>query len=155
MNVVANGSVFGTVLWTPSNGLSCSDCVSPISSTNESITYYVTGIDTNGCVAKDVVVVNVVPNYIAFIPNAFTPNGDGNNDCFQVYGNKEAWKQFEVEVYDRIGEKVFESNDMNFKWDGTYKGQMMNPTVLVYTIKVIYLNNYSDKLFKGTVTLVR
>lgn len=155
LNVVPNGSVFGTVLWTPSNGLSCSDCVSPISSTNESITYYVTGTDTNGCVAKDIVVVNVVPDYIAYIPNAFTPNGDGNNDFFEVFGNKEAWKQFDVEVYNRIGEKVFESNDMNFKWDGTYKGQMMNPTVLVYTIKVIYLNNYSDKLFKGTVTLIR
>lgn len=155
LNVVPMGSVFGTVTWTPSNGLSCSDCVSPVSSTNESITYYVTGIDTNGCVANDVVRVNVVPNYIAFIPNAFTPNGDGNNDFFEVFGNKEAWKQFEVEVYDRWGEKVFESNDMNFKWDGTYKGTMMNPGVLVYTVKVIYLNNYSDKLFKGTVTLVR
>jgi gliding motility-associated-like protein len=57
------------------------------------------------------------------------------NDYFEVFGNKQAWKQFEVQVFNRIGEKVYESNDMNFKWDGTYKGVLINPTVLVYTCK--------------------
>jgi gliding motility-associated-like protein len=155
LTVVPIGSVLGSVVWSPSIGLTCADCTSPVSSVNESITYFIAAIDTNGCEANDVVRINVIPTYIAFVPNAFTPNGDGNNDFFEVFGNKEAWKQFEVAVFDRLGEKVFESNDMNFKWDGTYKGTVMNPTVLVYEVKVIYLNNYSEKLFKGTVTLIR
>jgi gliding motility-associated-like protein len=85
----------------------------------------------------------------------FTPNGDGNNDFFEVFGKKEAWKQFEVEVFDRWGERVYQSNDMNFKWDGQYKGKDLPPAVFVYQIHLTYLDNYTDKLFKGSVTLVR
>jgi gliding motility-associated-like protein len=92
---------------------------------------------------------------VIFIPNVFTPNGDGNNDFFEVFGNKEAWKQFEVQVFDRWGEKVYESFDMNFKWDGTFKGKDMMPAVFVYQIHITYLDNYTDKLYKGSVTLVR
>lgn len=155
LNVTPTGSTFGSVIWTPSNGLDCSDCASPVSSALSSITYNVTGTDVNGCVATDVVHVNVIPKYIVFIPNAFTPNGDGANDFFEVFGNKEAWKQFEVNVFDRWGERVYQSNDMNFKWDGMYHGKLLNPSVFVYMVKVIYLDNYSEKLFKGSVTLIR
>ncbi len=155
LNVSAIGSSFGSVLWTPSNGLDCSDCVSPTSSVVESITYYVTGTDVNGCIATDVVHVTVIPNYTIYIPNAFTPNGDGSNDFFETFGNKEAWKQFSVGVFDRWGEKVYESSDINFKWDGTYKGKPLNPTVLVYLVKLVYLDNYTEKVHTGTVTLIR
>jgi gliding motility-associated-like protein len=85
----------------------------------------------------------------------FTPNGDGANDFFEVFGNKEAWKQFEVQVFNRWGEKVYESNDMNFKWDGIYKGVGLMPAVFVYQVRVVYLDNYTDQLYKGSVTLVR
>ncbi|MFM2307612.1 MAG: hypothetical protein RLZZ367_2281, partial [Bacteroidota bacterium] len=85
----------------------------------------------------------------------FTPNGDGTNDYFEVFGNKEAWKQFEVTVFNRWGEKIYESSDMNFKWDGVFKGELQNPGVYVYTVKLVYLNNYTDKMYKGTLTLIR
>ena len=149
------GSTFGTITWTPSEGLSCSDCANPTSSPIQSITYYVATTDVHGCVADTKVAIIVIPTYNIFVPNAFTPNNDGNNDFFEVFGNKEAWKYFEVEVFDRWGEKMIESNDMNFKWDGEYKGRPAPMGVYVYAIHLVYLDNHTDKLFKGTVTLIR
>lgn len=155
LNVAAIGSAFGTVEWTPPYSLSCTDCVAPDAFPLESVTYYVTGTDVNGCVATDAVRVNVIPKYVVFIPNAFTPNGDGANDYFEVFGNKEAWKQFNVQIFNRIGEKIFESNNMHFKWDGTYKGVVQNPAVFIYQIRVVFIDNHVEELFKGSVTILR
>ena len=155
LNLTSSGSALNTAIWSPSYGLSCVDCINPNASPYISYNYLVKAQSNEGCIAYDTVHIEVVPKYEVFIPNVFTPNGDGNNDFFEVFGNKQAWKQFEVNVFDRWGERVYQGNDMNFKWDGTYKGIMMNPTVLVYLVKVIYLNNYSEKIFKGSITLMR
>jgi gliding motility-associated-like protein len=141
--------------WSPSGPLSCSDCVSPIAAPIVTTLFHILVTNDYGCTASDTVTVYVNPVYSIFIPNVFTPNGDGNNDFFEVFGKKEAWKQFEVEVFDRWGERVYQSNDMNFKWDGQYKGKDLPPAVFVYQIHLTYLDNYTDKLFKGSVTLVR
>ncbi len=141
--------------WSPDEFLSCAACRSTEANPVNDMVYTVVSVDDKGCMAKAETRLYVVPVYNVFVPNIFTPNGDGVNDFFEVFGNKEAWKQFEVNVFDRWGEKVFEANDMNFKWDGMFKGRLLNPQVLIYTVKVIYLNNFSDKLFKGSLTLVR
>ena len=142
-------------LWTPDNFLNCATCQQTEAGPYYNYVYNVQSVDDKGCIANATVRVNVIPKYVVFVPNAFTPNGDGANDFFEVFGNKEAWKQFEVNVFDRWGERVYQSNDMNFKWDGVYNGKMLNPAVYVYLVKVVYLNNYSEKLFKGSVTLIR
>ena len=152
---VTGSSDINSVLWTPSIGLDCSNCLNPDASPLNNIIYYVQATDTNGCEASDKVEIVLTSKYLVYIPNVFTPNGDGNNDYFQVFGNKEAWKQFNVMVFDRWGEKVYESNNMNFQWDGTYRGQLLTPTLLVYLINVVYLDNYTGKLFKGSLSLVR
>lgn len=144
-----------TWLWTPADYLSCATCQNTEAVPYYNFVYQLQSADDKGCLASATVQVIVVPKYEVFIPNVFTPNGDGSNDYFEVFGNKEAWKQFEVQVFNRIGEKVYDSNDMNFKWDGTYKGIVQNPAVYVYLVKVVYLNNYTEKLFKGSITLVR
>jgi gliding motility-associated-like protein len=100
-------------------------------------------------------VVNVIPNYDVFIPNAFTPNGDGENDYWQIFGNLSAFKQVEIALFNRIGEKVFESKDAYFKWDGTYKGEKVPPGVYVYYAKFVWLNNHSDNKYTGSVTIIR
>ncbi len=155
LNVSSANGTIGSVLWHPSNGLDCSDCISPVASPLQSINYFVTVTSDSGCVAWDSVHITVIPTYEIFIPNVFTPNGDGANDYFEVFGNKESWKQFNVMVFNRWGEKVYESNDMNFKWDGYYKGLLQNPGVYVYTVKLVFLDNYVPKLYKGSVTLMR
>ncbi len=155
LNVSSANGTIGSVLWQPSNGLDCSDCITPVSSPLQSINYFVTVTSDSGCVAWDSVHITVVPTYEIFIPNVFTPNGDGANDYFEVFGNKESWKQFNVMVFNRWGEKVYESNDMNFKWDGYFKGLLLNPGVFVYTVQLVFLDNYVPKIYKGSVTLMR
>lgn len=154
LNVTATGSSFGSALWTPPYALSCTDCFNPTSTPYDDVVYNVNAIDVNGCTASDEVIVHVVPKYAIFTPNAFTPNGDGNNDFFEVFGNKEAWKQFNVMLFNRWGEKVYESDNMNFKWDGSFKSGIV-PGVYVYAIKLVYMDNFTEKMLKGTVTLLR
>ena len=155
INLTPIGSTFGNIEWIPSEGLSCSDCPNPFATPTTSITYEALTTDIHGCMASAKVEVTVIPAYEIFIPNAFTPNGDGKNDYFEVYGNKEAWKYFSVQVFDRWGEKVMDSNDPNFKWDGQFKGKQAPMAVYVYEVHLVYLDNHTDKLFKGTVTLMR
>ena len=66
-----------------------------------------------------------------------------------------AIKQVEIMVFNRIGEKVFESTDINFAWDGTYKGVSSPPGVYTYVAKFVWLNNHSDARYKGTITLLK
>jgi len=155
INLTAFGGTFNTIEWSPTDGLPCSDCQNPIASPISSITYYVATTDLRGCTANAQVQVIVIPTYDIFVPNAFTPNGDGRNDYFEVFGNKEAWKYFTVEVFDRWGERVYESNDMNFAWDGEFKGRPAPMGVYVYEIHLVFLDNHTEKMFKGSVTLIR
>ncbi|MCW5908205.1 MAG: gliding motility-associated C-terminal domain-containing protein [Chitinophagales bacterium] len=145
-------------VWNPTTGLSCSDCANPQVAINHSITYYVTAsVDINGntCTGITNVPLTVIPNYDIFIPNVFTPNNDGNNDYFQIYGNLTALKFVEVQIFNRTGEKVFETNDINFKWNGTYKDKPLEPQVFVYTIFAVFVDNHAEKIFKGSLTLLK
>ena len=138
--------------------LSCYTCPNPTVETYNSIDYTVevtASINGSNCIAETKVPVTVIPNYDIFIPNTFTPNGDGNNDFFQIFGNLPALKYLDVEIFDRIGEKVFESNDLRFTWDGTYKGKPLQPAVFVYTLRVVFVDNHSEKIYKGSLTLLK
>ena len=135
--------------------MSCYNCSDPVFNGVYSQTYNVVATNQDGCLGTTQFTVTVIPNYDIFFPNAFTPNNDGTNDLWQIFGNIGAIKQIEVMVFDRIGEKVFESNDINFKWDGTYRGAYAQPGAYLYTAKVVWLNNYSNNTFKGSITLLR
>ncbi len=144
-----------TYNWQPGIGLSCTDCPNPLFTGNYSSVFTVTATTDFGCSGTTVVNVTVVPSYDIFIPNAFTPNGDGVNDVWQLFGKLLGIKQLEVAVFNRWGEKVFESRDINFAWDGSYKGILQNPGVYVYTAKLVWLNNHSDNKYHGSVTLIK
>jgi len=144
--------------WNPSSGLSCADCSNPTVTLYNSLTYRLTvTVDINGksCYAYAQVPVTVIKNYDLFIPNVFTPNGDGANDVFQLLGNLPALKFIEMRIFNRTGEKVFESNNIYFTWDGSYKGKMLEPQALVYTLNAVFIDNHSEELFKGSITLLR
>lgn len=96
--------------------------------------------------------VNVELTTSVFVANVFSPNGDGNNDILHVLGKGITDLQFII--YDRWGEKVFETNDATTGWDGTYKGDPMNIGVFVYYVKG-KLKNGDDVTKKGNVTLLR
>lgn len=143
-----------TYNWQPTFGLSCYDCAAPSFSGNYSYVYTVTMTTAGGCTGISTVNITVIPNYNVFIPNVFTPNGDGTNDTWQIFGNLPGIKQIEVKVFNRWGEKVFESTDINFAWDGSFKGTTV-PAVYSYVAKFVWLDNHSDNRYKGTITLLK
>lgn len=150
---ITNGSTYS---WTPSNFLSASNIYNPIATPTEPTTFIVTINDSLGCPVTDsirVYVKDVICHEPAiFIPNAFTPNDDASNDTFRVRG--EQIRELLVRVYDRWGEKVFETTTPGKGWDGTYKGKKVNPGVFVYYVESVCFNN--EKFFKkGNVTVIR
>ena len=85
-----------------------------------------------------------------FIPTAFTPNSDGMNDVFKIKG--ENLQDFKMLVYDRWGQKIYESTNPGEGWDGTYKGNPVQNDTYVYQVTA---KNLGDKKMTGAVTLVR
>jgi len=93
----------------------------------------------------------VVPYMSIYIPNSFTPNGDGLNDTFGAYG--EAIREFRMQVYNRWGQMIFESNNVNNQWDGTHLGEKVPQGSYVY--KVIAKGIVGKQTTKdGTVNIV-
>jgi len=156
VNLLANTTGNFTYSWTPVSGISNPTIQNPTANPVINTTYYVTITDSSGCSNLDSV--SVVVREVScvepeiFIPNAFTPNGDNNNDKVYVRGN--TIKELEFKIFDRWGEKVFETNDPKIGWDGYYKGEIANPAVYVYYVEAVCFNN--EKFFKkGNITLIR
>ena len=94
-----------------------------------------------------------------FVPNTFTPNGDGNNDRFYLSG-KGLGKITRMSVYNRWGEEVFHAEGIDANtpaqgWDGTYRGQILEPDVFVYVIELLCEVNNVPFTIKGDISLVR
>ncbi|MFI5151316.1 MAG: kelch repeat-containing protein [Bacteroidia bacterium] len=142
-----------TYSWSPSTSLSCTTCPNPVASPTQTTEYIVTTASANGCVMTDTVVVFVTFECgEVYVPNFFSPNGDGKNESECVYGY--CIKTLDFAIYDRWGEKVFETTDPKTCWDGTFRGKMMNSGVFAYYLKATLLNgkNISQK---GNITLDR
>lgn len=153
--------------WSPPTDLSCTSCDTTIATPLETTTYCVT-VTENGCIDSSCVKVYVhIPcstNENLETPNAFTPNGDGYNDEFCLSGWDACVSSFQIVIFDRWGEKVFESKDASFCWDGRFRGKMLDPAVFVYYIKATYIvegaspndkTNLKDITRRGNVSLVR
>ncbi|PKP47133.1 MAG: hypothetical protein CVT95_06045 [Bacteroidetes bacterium HGW-Bacteroidetes-12] len=142
-------------LWVPSSGLSNPNSQNPIATPNQTTTYTVT-ISGQNCsrTASVTIFVNeiVCGEPDVFIPNAFTPNNDGENDVLFVRGR--LVEKMELKIYNRWGELVFESNNQTNGWDGTYKDELVQPNVFVYYLKV-YCVDGQEYFKKGNVTVIR
>lgn len=102
--------------------------------------------------ATDIIV--ILPEFTFFVPNAFTPDGDGINDTF--FGKGEYIENFEMFIFDRWGENIFTSTSMSSVWDGTYRGsEQPKPDVYVYKIKVKDSIKGDYHFYEGHVTLVK
>ncbi|HRO41685.1 MAG TPA: gliding motility-associated C-terminal domain-containing protein [Flavipsychrobacter sp.] len=148
-----------SIIWTPPINLNCSDCFNPIATFLETITYVATVTNELGCQASDKINITVgCDNSALFIPNTFTPNGDGNNDAFFASGKGIAiLKKFII--YNRWGQRVFEAinippNDERLGWDGTFKNDRLPTDVFVYMIEAACTTGETITL-KGDVTLLR
>ncbi len=142
--------------WQPDPSLDAVDISDPIAMPTETTTYRLNIRDQNGCLNEAFITIVVfnpacLPPFI-YVPNAFTPNGDGRNDEFKVYGDP--IDELELIIYDRWGEKVFESSQKEDGWDGTFRGKTLAPDVYAYYVRVLCFNG-EEFITKGNVTLIR
>jgi gliding motility-associated-like protein len=133
----SNGATTDNIILEPASSISCSVYV----------------IDSMGCQCSSTVDITINENCgNVFIPNAFSPNNDGQNDVLYVRGD--CIKTMDFVIYDRWGNKVFESTNTSNGWDGTYKGRPMNTGTFSYYLKAtLFDGTEEDK--KGNVALVR
>jgi gliding motility-associated-like protein len=146
-----------TYIWTHGDCLlDCKDVqVSPLSN----LIVEVSATDENGCVKTDEISLHVLIDRNIYIPNAFTPDHDGINDEFRLYSGAGVASVDLFTIYDRWGNILYQAslflpNDPSFAWDGTSRGQLMNPGVYVYKFNVTYVDG-KEEVLTGNVTLIR
>lgn len=150
-----------TISWSDSPTLSCIDCDNPLASPTDNTIYQITVFDENGCSSTDDILIRVNKNRDLYIPNAFSPNGDGINDFFTIYGKEDnIVKVHSFQIFSRWGEPVFQAiedfqiNIGNQGWNGKHRGELMDVGVFVYFVEVEFLDG-SIELFEGDVILTR
>ncbi|HTI91474.1 MAG TPA: T9SS type B sorting domain-containing protein [Puia sp.] len=137
--------------WTPDSTLNNSTILDPLAAPHETTTYTLRAVSDKGCTAEKAFTVEVIPRIV--IPNAFTPNNDGNNDVFRaIYGSDIS--HIRLSVFDRWGSLLFVDNGTHKGWDGFYGGKMQSAGTYAWMFQ------YTDVtgkiiVLKGTVTLIR
>jgi gliding motility-associated-like protein len=157
--VTLDASGANTYQWSPATNLSNAAINNPTALVQSDIEYTVTGTDANGCTATAQVALKIgsgctVGSLVGYnLPNAFSPNGDGRNDVLHVK-TSDVPRSFNLQIFNRYGQKVFESRDINAGWDGSLAGQVAESGAYVY-VMVITTSTGTVIKNKGTVMLVR
>ena len=148
-----------SIIWTPSDNLSCDSCfITQVIAINTQ-QYKISVVDKVGCRAHDFIFVVVKKEKHIFVPNVFSPNSDGFNDYFTLYGDKNVKKINEVSIFDRWGgmmfyKQNFDPNIENLGWDGKTKGLPVVEGVYVYYFKVEFIDG-TEEIVKGDITVLR
>jgi gliding motility-associated-like protein len=125
-----------------------------------SSTYFVEALDTlTNCVSTDFILVRVNKDRRVYIPNAFSPNDDGRNDVFYIHSDNAVLRIKTLRIFSRTGNMVYEArdvlpNDVNTAWDGTFRGEELDPAVFVYVAEIEFVDGLVE-VFKGDVILVK
>lgn len=136
--------------WAPATGLNDALSLKPVARPEKTTRYYFKATSTNSCsIEKSLLITLATPVYM---PTAFTPNGDGNNDVFRIPVGT-FFDLIEFSVYDRWGKRVFLTVDIDVGWDGTYQGAQVPSGMYVYFIEGRIDNKPVKR--KGTVLLIR
>ena len=156
LNPVISGSI-ARFLWTPAAGLSGNTIRDPIASPPVTTLYTLEVQTTDGCMSSSII--KVEPLQKLGIPNAFTPNGDGNNDIFYVLGGPPGARVKNLAVFNRWGEQVFQvrdavPGDRRFGWNGSYRGLPAPAGTYVY-MAIVEFADATQQKFSGTVILLR
>jgi gliding motility-associated-like protein len=138
----------------------CAGCLNPVITPEFGFTLYLTALDANGCEASDQIRITVEKPWRVYFPNIFSPNNDGFNDTFFPSVDLSQVVSINTfQIYDRWGEQVFQAT--NFQpnqpangWDGTFRGQALDPGVYVFYAEIQFIDGEVE-LFEGGVTLVR
>ncbi len=151
--IVISGGEGAHFTWEPPTGLSCDTCPYPIADPTVTTTYTLLTITKYGCFATSQITIDVVlPCKDFFVPNVFTPNGDGINDTYLI--KTEFLAKYEISIYNRWGKEVFSSQDPNAPWNGTIDKSPASAGVYYYIIRSTCANGKTiDK--HGFLQLIR
>ncbi len=138
--------------WSPTTALGCDTCATVSASPLQTTTYCVMVNDTNSCADTACVTVTVNLACEVGLATAFSPNGDGVNETECILGNCAV--SAHLVIFDRWGEKVFETFSQSQCWDGTYKGNVLNSSVFVYYLDATLVDGTKVKR-KGNITLIK
>ncbi len=151
---------FDSIFWSPLQYLTPdNDPRTPFVGPYEPTTYTLTVYDINGCFGSDDIYIDVDRNRNVFIPNVFTPNGDENNDRFQVHTGLGVTKINYARIFDRWGELVYEEKAIiapgsTTGWDGSFRGKELDPAVYIYVVEVEFLDGVKYT-YHGDLTLMK
>ncbi|HTF05681.1 MAG TPA: gliding motility-associated C-terminal domain-containing protein, partial [Bacteroidia bacterium] len=152
-STMLNGTGGQNYSWSPNTDLSCTTCQNPIATPTVTTTYTLTVYDSLGCFQIDTVTVFVdIFCGEVFVPNAFSPNGDGQNDVLFVRGACIVTMDFYV--FNRWGEQVFHSTDLTTGWDGSWRGVPCENAVFNYVLKATLLDA-TEVEKKGNLSLIK
>ena len=145
--------------WSPSETVRCDTCIPTVVMPFKTTTYKLTVRDSVGCQASDDITVFVEKQRRVFIPTSFSPNGDGMNDIFMIYGDQQVKQIKTFQIFNRWGIQVFEAhnfqpNDAANGWDGIFQNKALMPDVFIYYAIVEYKDGKSA-IFQGDVTLLK
>lgn len=146
----ATGVAITTWDWSPGSELNDSTIFNPIASPNDTTAFILTVYDINGCIDTDTLMVNVIPISDFFIPNLFSPNGDGSNDFWEI-PKLPYYPNTLVTIINREGMEVYRNANYDNSWDGKYDGKELPEATYYYYIKLAT----NDKVYKGAVTILR
>lgn len=153
-------SLISRIRWTPETGLDCTDCLTPSFIARQTTTYTLSVLGTNGCETSAAILVEVVEPSDVYLPNAFSPNQDGQNDIFYIQGDAariEIVRQ--LVIFDRYGSMVFEAQNFPANtaangWNGQLNGKLLSAGIYTY-FTVVELVDGEVENFKGEVLLLR
>ena len=148
-----------TFTWEADESLSCLDCMNPTILPTQTTTYFLTVTTAEGCSVKAHVTIQVEKARHVFVPNAFSPNNDGNNDTFTIYGGDDVVKIKNFQVFDRWGAVVFsnsdfQANDETQGWNGKINNKKNAGNVFIYFAEIEFLDGRVE-VYKGDVTATR
>jgi gliding motility-associated-like protein len=150
--IFINASGTGTVSWISGEDISCSDCPYTQIFPTRSGCYIARAVNEFDCFVTDDICIDLSEEFSVYIPNSITPNKDGLNDVFLIYG--EHVFDVSMEIYNRWGLLVFNSNDVKIGWDGSYNGEECAADT--YTYKIRYTGSNRKKYIKtGHVFIIK
>jgi len=148
-----------TFFWNDTSLLSCVNCINPFAKPENTAQVILTAIDENGCENSDVLLLSINKERNVYIPSAFSPNGDGQNDRFTIYGGNGIAEIKYLQVFNRWGALVFEQKEFlpnaePLGWDGSFKGNPAGSGVYIYQMKVTFVDGF-ERFYQGDVTIIR
>ena len=147
------------IKWSPPSLFNCLNCPANTINIDQDVVIFLYAENESACPSNDSIFLKFVPKIDVYIPNAFSPDLNGINDYFTIYGDEHLVNIKELRIYSRWGENVFigtdiEPNNSLLGWNGRFKGKLLNSGIFVF-YAILEFDNNKSKLYKGEINLLR